>query len=239
MGGLVDALAAGLDVRTGDPVQEHPPDGRRVRGSLRPHHGHRGCGQSSLCRPPLPLGCWASWRPAAAAELAAIEYASMAVVTLAFRLDDMVSTDASGFLVPPVDGRRIKASTFSFAKWQWVGVAGAAAGVVHLRTSIGRHREESVAPGHRRGAGRRLPGRPARGDRSGCDAGRHPRAALGWRAAAVRRRAPGPGCPDPSRRRPRARPCGLRCGVRRGRHRRGDRFGPPGGGRDRRGTMTA
>ena len=80
--------------------------------------------------------------PAAAAELAGIEHASMAVVTLAFRLDDMVSTDASGFLVPPVDGRRIKAATFSFAKWQWVGAAGAAAGVVHLRTSIGRHREE-------------------------------------------------------------------------------------------------
>ena len=54
----------------------------------------------------------------------------------------------SGFLVPPVDGRRIKASTFSFAKWDWVRAAGRGAldgdDVLHLRTSIGRHREEVV-----------------------------------------------------------------------------------------------
>jgi oxygen-dependent protoporphyrinogen oxidase len=81
--------------------------------------------------------------PAAATELARVDYASMAVITLAFRLEDMVATDASGFLVPPVDGRRIKASTFSFSKWDWVSQAGAAAGVAHLRTSIGRHREEA------------------------------------------------------------------------------------------------
>ena len=52
--------------------------------------------------------------------------------------------EISGFLVPPVDGRAIKASTFSFAKWAWVRQAGAAAGLVHLRTSLGRHREEAV-----------------------------------------------------------------------------------------------
>ena len=46
--------------------------------------------------------------------------------------------------MPPVDGRVVKASTFSFDKWDWVRAAGAAEGVVHLRTSIGRHREEAV-----------------------------------------------------------------------------------------------
>jgi len=88
----------------------------------------------------------ASLAPDAAADLAAIEYASMAVITFAFADADAAlldATESSGFLVPPVDGRRIKASTFSFAKWGWARKAGAEAGVVHLRTSIGRHREEA------------------------------------------------------------------------------------------------
>lgn len=141
MGELVAALAAGLEVWTGDPVQEvlRTADGFEVRGARTTTNADA----AVIAVPAAPaarlLGALA---PRAADELAAVEYASMAVVTLAFRLDDMVATDASGFLVPPVDGRRIKAATFSFAKWQWVGAAGAAAGVVHLRTSIGRHREE-------------------------------------------------------------------------------------------------
>ena len=80
--------------------------------------------------------------PVAAAELAAIESASMAVVTFAFRADDVDGLTGSGFLVPPVDGRTIKASTFSFNKWDWVRASGD--GLLLLRTSIGRHREESV-----------------------------------------------------------------------------------------------
>jgi oxygen-dependent protoporphyrinogen oxidase len=83
--------------------------------------------------------------PAAAAELAEIEYASVVVVTLAFRIEDVRGLDdSSGFLVPPVDGRAIKASTFSFAKWGWVREAGAAHGLVHLRASLGRHGEEAT-----------------------------------------------------------------------------------------------
>ena len=46
-------------------------------------------------------------------------------------------------LSPVVDGRRIKASTFSFAKWGWVREAGRADGLLFFRTSLGRHREES------------------------------------------------------------------------------------------------
>ena len=86
--------------------------------------------------------------PPAAAPLAEIDYASMAVVTLAFRADEVGEHlfDSSGFLVPPVEGRRIKASTFSFAKWDWVREAGrdVADGeeVVVLRTSLGRYGEE-------------------------------------------------------------------------------------------------
>ncbi|GHA89963.1 MULTISPECIES: protoporphyrinogen oxidase [Streptomyces] len=82
--------------------------------------------------------------PAASVELAAVEYASMALVTLAFRRSDIAGTQAlhgrSGFLVPPVDGRTIKASTFSSHKWQWV--ADAAPDLFVLRTSVGRYGEE-------------------------------------------------------------------------------------------------
>ena len=86
--------------------------------------------------------------PAAAFELAGIEAASVAVVTHAFRAADLAALDASGasgFLVPPVEGRGIKAATYSFAKWAWVREAGAAAGgLLLLRTSTGRHREEAA-----------------------------------------------------------------------------------------------
>jgi oxygen-dependent protoporphyrinogen oxidase len=49
--------------------------------------------------------------------------------------------DSSGFLVPAVDGRRVKASTYSFNKWAWVGDA---SDVRILRASLGRHREEAT-----------------------------------------------------------------------------------------------
>ena len=83
--------------------------------------------------------------PRAARELAGIDYASMAVVTHAFRaadLGDLAATPASGFLVPPVEGRRVKAATYSFAKWDWVREAGH--GLLLLRTSTGRHREQAT-----------------------------------------------------------------------------------------------
>ena len=85
--------------------------------------------------------------PAASTELASVEAASVAVVTLALRVADagaLAETDASGFLVPPVERRAIKAATFSFCKWGWVREAGAADGLIHLRTSLGRHGEEAA-----------------------------------------------------------------------------------------------
>lgn len=81
--------------------------------------------------------------PAAAAELRTVEYASMALVTMAFRRSELPAAitegGASGFLVPPVDGRTIKASTFSSNKWAW---AGADPGLFLLRTSVGRYGDE-------------------------------------------------------------------------------------------------
>ena len=79
--------------------------------------------------------------PEAAALLGGVESATSAVVTFAFRAADVAAElgeERSGFLIPPVEPTAIKASTFSFAKWDWVRAAGAAEGVVHLRTSLGR-----------------------------------------------------------------------------------------------------
>ncbi|MFJ4918551.1 protoporphyrinogen oxidase [Streptomyces sp. NPDC088725] len=79
--------------------------------------------------------------PTASAELAGVEYASMALVTMAFRRADLdAMPEGSGFLVPPVDGHTIKAATFSTRKWGWV--SDAAPGLFVLRTSVGRYGEE-------------------------------------------------------------------------------------------------
>ncbi len=86
--------------------------------------------------------------PDAALELAEVEYASVAIVTLAFRRRDFPGTTGSGFLVPPVDGRSVKGATYSFAKWEWVAEAGRGASggddLLLMRCSLGRHREERV-----------------------------------------------------------------------------------------------
>ena len=80
--------------------------------------------------------------PGAAAELDAVEYASMALVTLAYRRDGAALPDGSGFLVPPVDGRTIKASTFASRKWGWI--ADENPDLVVLRTSVGRYGETEI-----------------------------------------------------------------------------------------------
>ncbi|MER7977533.1 protoporphyrinogen oxidase [Streptomyces sp. NPDC095817] len=80
--------------------------------------------------------------PAAATELAAVEYASMALVTLAYRRADATLPEGSGFLVPPVDGHTIKASTFASRKWGWIAERNPDLTV--LRTSVGRYGETEV-----------------------------------------------------------------------------------------------
>lgn len=81
--------------------------------------------------------------PWAAAELARIEYASMAVVTLAYPREAFPEPPTgSGYLVPPVDGRPIKAATFSSVKWPHL--AEADPGLILLRCSIGRLGEEAL-----------------------------------------------------------------------------------------------
>lgn len=77
----------------------------------------------------------------ASALLAEIEHASMAIVTLAFEADTVPHLTGTGFLVPPVDRRTVKASTFSSTKWPTL--AASTPGVTYLRASIGRAGEEA------------------------------------------------------------------------------------------------
>lgn len=80
--------------------------------------------------------------PAAAAELSVVRSASMAVITLAFLRTAFGSPlQGSGFLVPPADGRVVKAVTFSSTKWGWY--ANAAPALVVVRLSVGRLDEEA------------------------------------------------------------------------------------------------
>ena len=161
MAGLTDALVGtgAFAVRTGAAVRElrvvaGPGDGHRFALTIgsAAHPELVEADAVVLATPAAPTArLLAGPAPVAAAELAGIESASMAVVTLAFRATASTGPldgGCSGFLVPPVDGRRIKAATFSFAKWAWVREAGRGAldgeDLLLLRTSLGRHREEAA-----------------------------------------------------------------------------------------------
>lgn len=91
---------------------------------------------------PVAAGLLSTESPEAAAELRSVEYASMALITLAYRRADVTLPEGSGFLVPPVDGRTIKASTFASQKWGWI--ADENPDVVVLRTSVGRYGETAI-----------------------------------------------------------------------------------------------
>ncbi len=77
---------------------------------------------------------------AAAAALAEIEYASMAIITLAYPVAAFPAPiTGSGYLVPAVDGRPVKAATFSTVKWPHL-----ASGLHVIRLSMGRIGEEAI-----------------------------------------------------------------------------------------------
>ena len=149
LGRLPEALVGSdrFEVRTGAAVRELASWGGGFRLTIGSAHDPQRVMADAvvLACPATPAArLLADVAPAAAAELAAIESASMAIVTHALRADDvgdLAETTASGFLVPPVEGRGIKAATYSFAKWAWVREAGE--GLLLLRTSVGRHHEEA------------------------------------------------------------------------------------------------
>jgi oxygen-dependent protoporphyrinogen oxidase len=76
----------------------------------------------------------ASVAPAAVEPLGGIPYASMAVVAMAFRPQEVAA--GSGLLIPPVTGRLVKGVTVSSSKWPHL------AGQLLVRASVGRFRDE-------------------------------------------------------------------------------------------------
>jgi oxygen-dependent protoporphyrinogen oxidase len=78
----------------------------------------------------------------AVAAYAEISYASMAIVTVAYRRYDNEIFNGSGYLVPAVDGRGVKAVTFSTIKWPHL--VDPADPIDVVRCSVGRVGEEAL-----------------------------------------------------------------------------------------------
>ncbi len=99
-----------------------------------------------LAVPARPAGRLLSGVPGAApaaAGLAEIPSASMAIVTLAYPDGAFPEPPrGSGYLVPAVDGRPVKAVTFSTVKWPHLRVGGH--GIQVVRCSVGRRGEEAL-----------------------------------------------------------------------------------------------
>ncbi|MFD8519971.1 protoporphyrinogen oxidase [Streptomyces capillispiralis] len=134
--------AQGAEILTGTPVtglRRAPEDGWRVTAGGRVLDA-----DAVVVAVPAPAAArlLRAEAPGAAAELAAVEYASMALITLAYRRAETDLPEGSGFLVPPVDGRTIKASTFASHKWDWIAEENP--DLVVLRTSVGRHGETEI-----------------------------------------------------------------------------------------------
>jgi protoporphyrinogen/coproporphyrinogen III oxidase len=142
---LGDAIvaASGVTVRTGAPVRElqRVVDGwRLVIGSTRDAEALN-VSAVVLATPAAPTARLLSdVAPHVAYELRRIEYASMAIVTLAYPRPKEPPS-GSGFLVPPVEDKTVKAATYAGSKWSWVAEASDA---LIVRASIGRHGEERV-----------------------------------------------------------------------------------------------
>ncbi|MGW6061432.1 protoporphyrinogen oxidase [Streptomyces sp. NPDC055189] len=133
--------ARGGEIRTGTPVDElrRTPEGWQVTAGEQTIDADAVVVAVPAYAAAALLGVEA---PAAAAELAGVEYASMALMTLAYRRSETDLPEGSGFLVPPVDGHTIKASTFASRKWGWI--ADEDPDLLVLRTSVGRYGESAI-----------------------------------------------------------------------------------------------
>ncbi len=132
----------GGEILTRTPVTElrrEPEDGWRVVAGDR---ALRADGVVVAVPAPAAADLLRAEAPGAAAELSGVEYASMALITLAYRRAETDLPEGSGFLVPPVDGHTIKASTFASRKWGWIAQENP--DLLVLRTSVGRHGETEI-----------------------------------------------------------------------------------------------
>ncbi len=142
---LVDALAAGVDVRMSTTVRglHRLPDGWRLL--LGPGQDALDVAAVILAVPaPAVARLLTEVVPAAARAAGEIELASSVVVALAYRdVDAERLPVTSGVLVAAGEPLSIKAATHSSRKWRHLAAA-ATDGVVRLRTSLGRFGEEAT-----------------------------------------------------------------------------------------------
>jgi protoporphyrinogen/coproporphyrinogen III oxidase len=143
------ARASGASVRAGAMVRElaRTPDGWRLTIGSAADPGYLDADAVILACPAAPAArLLAAVAPGAARPLGEIPYASMAIITLAYPAEAFPETARSGYLVPAVDGKAVKAVTFSTVKWPHLAKAAADAGTaVHVvRCSVGRVGEVAV-----------------------------------------------------------------------------------------------
>jgi len=146
LGALPEAVAkaSGADVRTSSMVRElrrTGPGWRLTIGSAADPE-YLDADAVILATPAAPAARLLKAAAAAAAsQLEQIPYASMAIITLAYRDTDFPVQQRSGYLVPAVDGRVVKAATFSTVKWPHL----ARQAPVHVvRCSVGRSGDVAV-----------------------------------------------------------------------------------------------
>ena len=156
LGMLPDYLAklSGAEVRTGAVARELAPAGRGWRLTVGSAAAPRQVEADAviLAVPARPAGRLLAGVPGASAAVTAfgqISYASMAIVTLAyprsaFPAPGLAGLGWSGYLVPAVDRRAVKAVTFSTVKWPHLAGASADPDLEIVRCSVGRIGEEAL-----------------------------------------------------------------------------------------------
>ncbi len=145
------AKASAAEVRTGAMVRElaRAGGGWRLTVGSAAAPEHVDADAVILAVPARPAGRLLAGAPGAAAGVTAfgeIGYASMAIVTLAyprsaFPRPGLAALGWSGYLVPAVDGRAVKAVTFSTVKWPHLAGSGP---LEIVRCSVGRVGEEAL-----------------------------------------------------------------------------------------------
>ncbi|GLY21349.1 protoporphyrinogen oxidase [Micromonospora sp. NBRC 101691] len=142
MSRLVEAAAraSGATIRLGATVRDLTPLGGRWRLTVGPTRDPESVEVDAvvLAVPARPAArLLAEAAPAAATRIGGLDYASVALVSLALPEPELPAL--SGFLVPGTEGLLIKAATFFTTKW---GHLRRPDGVALVRASVGRYGEE-------------------------------------------------------------------------------------------------
>ncbi len=135
----------GVEIRTGVTVRalRRTPQGWRLLLGVLPEEEALDVDAVVVALPPAATAkLLADPCPWAASELAAVSSASVALVLALVPRRVLQGVPGSGILVPPVEGKTVKAVTFTTAKWGWVEDLRPDVAVV--RISLGRAGEEHV-----------------------------------------------------------------------------------------------